>query len=66
MHEAIIDKFDGKYHLCINGLGEYELKDISNFTTLAKGDKNMQDKMLEMLKLAQLSWNWEVIKAPFS
>lgn len=52
LHEAIIDKFDGRYRLCINGLCEYELNDISNFTTLAKGEKNIQDKMLAMLKLA--------------
>lgn len=28
-HEAIIDKFDGRYQLEINVLGEYEFTDLS-------------------------------------
>jgi hypothetical protein len=52
LHEAIIDKFGGRYRLGINGLGEYELTDLSKMKTIAKGEKNIQNKMIEMLKLA--------------
>lgn len=37
----IYNKLDNKYHIAINGNGVIELVDISNFNTIARGEKKI-------------------------
>ena len=50
LHNEVNDKFDGRYRVGINGLGEIELCDLSKLRTLAKGEKEVQIAMENLLK----------------
>jgi hypothetical protein len=50
LHNEVNDKFDGRYRVCISGLGEIELCDISKIRILAKGEKEVQIAMENLLK----------------
>lgn len=50
LHNEINDKFDGRYRVCTNRLGEIELCDIFKIRTLARGEKEVQIAMENLLK----------------
>lgn len=50
LHNEINDKFDGRYRVCINRLGEIELCDISKIRILARGEKEVQIAIENLLK----------------
>lgn len=49
LHEELREKFGYKYMLGMNGLGETILSDMSSIKKLAKGEKECQAKMRELL-----------------
>jgi hypothetical protein len=46
---TLYNKMKSKYHIVINGVGTIELVDISNFNTLARGEKKIQEAMKKLL-----------------
>jgi hypothetical protein len=50
---VLYNKMDEKYHIVINGKGAIELVDISNFNTLARGEKKIQNAMRKLLEGAK-------------
>lgn len=41
--KSLYNKIDERYQITINGNGDFELVDISNFNILAIGEKKMQE-----------------------
>lgn len=41
--KSLYNKIDERYQIAINGNGDIELVDISNFNVLARGEKKMQE-----------------------
>lgn len=50
---SLYNKMESKYHIVINGKGVIELVDISNFNTIARGEKKIQEAMKKLLEGAK-------------
>ena len=47
--KSLYNRIDERYRITINGKGNLELVDISNFKVLARGEKKIREEMKKLL-----------------
>ena len=51
--KSLYNKIDERYRITINGKGDIELVDISNFKVLVRGEKKIREAMKKLLRGAR-------------